>query len=228
MPKAIIQRTSKLSSKSINYLQRLCDAHEEGEVAALIKPQYHYPKTNQVYVKVQYQRANGKPYDFNKRINQATQHAQIDITKCPYATIKYLINNFPKSKVSVNKSNLLIPYTPVTQAISQAYQVLPADTVIEYDTSQPNLISLSTPTTMGTQQGTTGVPSSTNAPVQTMVQPTQTTQTQPVLPGVDLLVIAAIMATLQAAGVGAQAPPQVQPKATKMKIKEPDTYDGKN
>ncbi|KIO18678.1 hypothetical protein M407DRAFT_31659 [Tulasnella calospora MUT 4182] len=111
MPKAVIQRTSKLSSKSINYLQRLCDTHEEGEVAALIKPQYHYPKMNQVYVK----------------------HARIDITKCPYATIEYLINNFPKSEVSVNKSNLLIPYTPVTQAISRAYQVLPVDTVIEYD-----------------------------------------------------------------------------------------------
>ncbi|KIO33215.1 hypothetical protein M407DRAFT_18073 [Tulasnella calospora MUT 4182] len=133
MPKATIQRTSKLSSKTIDYLQILRNAHEEGEVAALIKPQYHYPKTNQVYAKVQYQQRNGEPYDFNKRVTRATQHARIDITKCPYATLEYLLDNFPKAEVSFTKTNLLIPYTPVAQAIDRAYQVLPIDTIIEYD-----------------------------------------------------------------------------------------------
>ncbi|KIO24596.1 hypothetical protein M407DRAFT_26023 [Tulasnella calospora MUT 4182] len=133
MPKAVIQRTSKLSTKTIDYLQRLRDAHEEGEVATLVKPQYRYPKTNQVYAKVQYQQANGKPYDFSKRITRATQHARIDITKCPYAILEYLLDNFPRSEISFTKSNLLIPYTPVAQAIARAYQVLPIDTVIEYD-----------------------------------------------------------------------------------------------
>ncbi|KIO30086.1 hypothetical protein M407DRAFT_20753 [Tulasnella calospora MUT 4182] len=118
MPKAAVQGTSKLSSKTINYLQRLHDAHEEGEVAALIKPQYHYPKTNQVYAKVQYQQCNGKPYDFDKRVTHATQHTHINITKCPYATLEYLFNNFPKAEVSFTKLNLLIPYTPVAQAIA--------------------------------------------------------------------------------------------------------------
>ncbi|KIO27589.1 hypothetical protein M407DRAFT_23134 [Tulasnella calospora MUT 4182] len=133
MPKAILQKSSKLSTKTIDYLQRLRNAHEEGEVATLVKPQYCYPKTNQVYAKVQYQQANGKPYDFSKQITRATQHARIDITSCPYATLEYLLNNFPKAEISVNKSNLLIPYAPVTQAIARAYQVLPVDTIIEYD-----------------------------------------------------------------------------------------------
>ncbi|KIO16685.1 hypothetical protein M407DRAFT_33670 [Tulasnella calospora MUT 4182] len=113
MPKAVIQRTSKLSAKTIDYLQRLRDAHEEEEVATLIKPQYRYPRTNQVYAKVQYQQANGKPYNFSKRITCATQHARIDITKCPYATLEYLLDNFPRSEISFTKLNLLIPYTPV-------------------------------------------------------------------------------------------------------------------
>ncbi|KIO18462.1 hypothetical protein M407DRAFT_31885 [Tulasnella calospora MUT 4182] len=133
MPKAVLQKSSKLSTKTIDYLQRLRDAHEEGEVATLVKPRYQYPKTNQVYAKVQYQQANGKPYDFSKRIIRATQHACIDITRCPYATLEYLLDNFPKAEISVNKSNLLIPYTPVTQAVTRAYQVLPVDTIIEYD-----------------------------------------------------------------------------------------------
>ncbi|KIO21898.1 hypothetical protein M407DRAFT_28534 [Tulasnella calospora MUT 4182] len=126
-------KISKLSSKTIEYLQRLRNAHKEGEIAALVKPKYGYPKTNQVHTKFQYQRPDGKPYDFDKRILRTTQHIRIDITKCPNATLAYLVNNFPKSEVSISKSNLLIPYTPVTQAIAQAYQVLPIDTIIEYD-----------------------------------------------------------------------------------------------
>ncbi|KIO29704.1 hypothetical protein M407DRAFT_21127 [Tulasnella calospora MUT 4182] len=179
MPKAAAQSTSKLSSKIIEYLQRLRDAHEEGEVAALVKPQYHYPKTNQVYAKVQYQQRNGKPYDFNKRITRATQHARINITKF-----------FP----STPSSNTKVYERPV-----------------------------------GTQQGTTGVQSSTSTPSQTTALPTQSTQPiqQPIVPTIDPNMLAAIMAALQMAGLGAQAPPQPQPKATKMKIKEPDTYDGK-
>ncbi|KIO24118.1 hypothetical protein M407DRAFT_26475 [Tulasnella calospora MUT 4182] len=133
MPTAAIQKTSKLSSKTIEYLQRLRDAHEEGEVAALLKPQYRYPETDQVHAKVQYQQRNGKPYDFDKRILRTTQHVRIDITKSPNVTLAYLVNNFPKSEVSINKSNLLVPYVPVAQAIDRAYQVLPIDIVIEYE-----------------------------------------------------------------------------------------------
>ncbi|KIO16629.1 hypothetical protein M407DRAFT_33725 [Tulasnella calospora MUT 4182] len=105
--------------------------------------------------------------------------------------------------------------------------------------SQPNLVSLNTLTTMGTPQGTTGVQPSTNAPIQTTAQPVQPIQqpmqpTQPVqqliVPTVDPNIVAAIIAALQMARLGAQAlaQPQSQPKATKMKIKEPDTYDGKS
>ncbi|KIO15853.1 hypothetical protein M407DRAFT_34537 [Tulasnella calospora MUT 4182] len=133
MPKAALQKTQKLSSKTIEYLQRLRDTHEEEEVDTLLKPKYRYPKTNQVYAKVQYLQRNNQPYDFDKRILRATQHVHIDITKCPSATLVYLLNNFPKSEVSINKGNLLVPYTPVTQAISRAYQVLPIDTVIKYE-----------------------------------------------------------------------------------------------
>ncbi|KIO23646.1 hypothetical protein M407DRAFT_26931 [Tulasnella calospora MUT 4182] len=133
MPKAVLQKTSKLSTKTIDYLQRLRDVHKESEVATLLKPHYQYPLTNRVYAKVQYQRPNREPYDFDKRILRATQRTCINITKIPTATLTYLVNNFPKSKVSISKSNLLIPYTPVTQAIAQAYQVLPIDTIIEYD-----------------------------------------------------------------------------------------------
>ncbi|KIO25098.1 hypothetical protein M407DRAFT_25531 [Tulasnella calospora MUT 4182] len=184
-----------------------------------------------------------EPPGHNPQSSQNTQkqvepndHARIDITKCPCVTLKYLLNNFPKSEVSFTKSNLLVPYTPVTQAISRAYQVLPIDTVIEYNTfnlprstSSPNLISLNTPTIMGTQQGTTGVPSSTSTPGQPTqpMQPTQPIQ-QPTLPTIDPNILAAIIAALQVAGLGTQAPPQAQPKATKMKIKEPNTYDGKS
>ncbi|KIO22922.1 hypothetical protein M407DRAFT_27567 [Tulasnella calospora MUT 4182] len=132
MPKAVLQKPSKLSARTKEYLQRLRDAHKEGEVATVLKPRYQYPTTNQVYTKVQYQRPDRRPYDFDKRILRTTQHTRIDITKCPHTTLAYLINNFPKSEVS-SKSYLLIPYTPVTQAISQAYQVLPIDTNIEYD-----------------------------------------------------------------------------------------------
>ncbi|KIO26353.1 hypothetical protein M407DRAFT_24320 [Tulasnella calospora MUT 4182] len=133
MPKAALQKTQKLSSKTIEYLQRLRDTYEEEEVTALLKPKHRYPKTNQVYTKVQYLRRDNQPYDFDKCVLCATQHARIDITKCPSTTLVYLLNNFPKSEVSISKANLLVPYTPVTQAISRAYQVLPTDTVIEYE-----------------------------------------------------------------------------------------------
>ncbi|KIO18677.1 hypothetical protein M407DRAFT_31658 [Tulasnella calospora MUT 4182] len=214
MPKAALQKTQKLSTKTIDYLQRLRDTHEEGEVATLVKPQYRYPKTYQVYAKVQYQQRNGKPYDFNKRITRATQHARIDITKCPYATLEYLLDNFPRSEVSINKSYLLIPYTPVPQAISRAYQALPIDTIVEYDI----------------MSGGTGIPSSsTNVPI----PPTQSTQqpSQSTLPPIDPNLIAAIITAMQMSGLGAQVPPpppQPQPKTTKMKIKEPEVYDGKS
>ncbi|KIO19282.1 hypothetical protein M407DRAFT_31072 [Tulasnella calospora MUT 4182] len=133
MPKAVLQKTQKLSTKTIEYLQRLRDTHEEEEVIALLKPKHRYRKTNQVYAKVQYLRQDNQPYDFDKRILRATQHVRIDITNCPSATLIYLLNNFPKSEVSISKANLLVPYTTVTQAISRAYQVLPIDTVIEYE-----------------------------------------------------------------------------------------------
>ncbi|KIO27590.1 hypothetical protein M407DRAFT_23137 [Tulasnella calospora MUT 4182] len=133
MPKAVIQKSSKLSAKTKEYLQKLRDAHDEGEVSKLLEPKYHYPKTNQVYAKVQYQQCNREPYDFNKQIIRATQHTRIDITRCPHATIEYLLDNFPKSEISFTKSNLLVPYTPNTQAISRAYRVLPIDTIIEYE-----------------------------------------------------------------------------------------------
>ncbi|KIO20916.1 hypothetical protein M407DRAFT_29470 [Tulasnella calospora MUT 4182] len=133
MPKAFVQKTSKLSPKTNEYLQRLRDIKEEAEVLALIEPQYQYPSTNQVYTAVHYIQPNEKPYDFTKRRIKATQHACIDITHCPSATLAYLIDNFPESEISFTRTNLLVPYTPVTQAIARAYQVLPIDTVAEYD-----------------------------------------------------------------------------------------------
>ncbi|KIO25447.1 hypothetical protein M407DRAFT_25249 [Tulasnella calospora MUT 4182] len=133
MPKASIQKTSRLSPKTNEYLQRLRDIKEEYKVIALIEPQYQYPSANQVYTAVHYIKPNGKPYDFTKRKAKATQHTRIDITHCPSTTLAYLIDNFPKSEVSFTRTNLLIPYTPVTQTIARAYQVLPIDTVVEYD-----------------------------------------------------------------------------------------------
>ncbi|KAG8946349.1 hypothetical protein FRC04_011895 [Tulasnella sp. 424] len=54
------------------------------------------------------------------------------------------------------------------------------------------------------------------------------TQTQAMLPpGIDANMIAAILAALQASGVSAQTQ-STTTKAAKIKIKEPDTYDGKN
>ncbi|KIO18607.1 hypothetical protein M407DRAFT_31745 [Tulasnella calospora MUT 4182] len=133
MPKASIQKTSRLSPQTNEYLRRLRDIKEEYEVIDLIEPRYQYPSTNQVYAPVRYLQPNGRPYDFTKRKAKATQHARIDITNCPSATLAYLIDNFPESEISFTKTNLLIPYTPVTRAIERAYQVLPFDTVAEYD-----------------------------------------------------------------------------------------------
>ncbi|KAG8940952.1 hypothetical protein FRC04_004866 [Tulasnella sp. 424] len=182
-----IQETSRLSPKTNKYLQRLQEIKEEQQVLDLIEPQYQYPITEQVFKPVEYYTTNGKPYNFKKRIAQATKHTRIDITDCPSATLTYLIDTFPESDISFSYTNLLIPYIPTTSSLLRAYQVLPADTVVKYDSSNSS------------------------------------TQTQPTLPtGVDANMIAAIIATLQASGVGAQAQ-STTTKTTKIKIKEPDT-----
>ena len=134
MPKAPrLQIESRLSPSTQEYLQQLRNLKEEFEVLDLIEPQYEYPETNQVYVPVVYTKANGKPYNFKKRIAKATKHTRIDITFCPSETLAYLIDNFPESDISFTRTNLLIPYVPTTQALERAYQVLPIDTVPEYD-----------------------------------------------------------------------------------------------
>ncbi|KAG8942775.1 hypothetical protein FRC04_003506 [Tulasnella sp. 424] len=173
-----LQETSRLSPKTNEYLQRLREIKEEQQVLDLIEPQYQYPITEQVFKPVEYYATNGKPYNFKKRIAQATKHTRIDITDCPSATLAYLIDTFPESDISFSCTNLLIPYVPTTSSLLRAYQVLPADTIAEYDRVDPNLI-------------------------------------------------AAIVAALQASGVGTQVQPTTT-KTTRMKIKEPDTYDGKN
>ncbi|KAG8891761.1 hypothetical protein FRC01_014525, partial [Tulasnella sp. 417] len=96
---------------------------------------------------------------------------------------------------------------------------------------------------MGSGQGTTNVGSTTSAPAQstsTPVQtsntpnPTSTSTTQPSANpqltlqglGIDPALIATIVTALQAASIGTQTQAPVA-KSTKMKIKEPEPYNGK-
>ncbi|KAG8898058.1 hypothetical protein FRC00_003425 [Tulasnella sp. 408] len=241
MPKVPqLQKESRLNPSTREYLKNLRNIKEEFEVNSLIKPQHKYPRTNQVYVPVVYLKPNGQPYSFRKRIAKATHHSRIDITHCPPATLAYLIDNFPESDISFTNTNLLIPYVPTSEAITRAYQVLPIDTVIEYDRHRSRSVSSSSSMDGEANESSnlteTGPAITVQPPSQQPLQQPQPAyqpapqQLNNILTGMqglslgpqaDPALIAAIIAALQTAGVGTH-------KATKMKIKEPDEYDGKN
>ncbi|KAG9033066.1 hypothetical protein FS837_002554, partial [Tulasnella sp. UAMH 9824] len=236
-----LQEESQLSPNTLEYLHRLRNIKEEFEVLDLIEPQYEYPVTAQVFTPAVYLKANGAPYDFRKRISKATKHSCIDITHCPLETLASLLDTFPASDISFTRTNLLIPYIPTIKAIARAYKVLPVDTIIEYE-KLPYLqyrdqsdTSDSTTDSMAEHQSNHESPLNVPGPLPSIeVQPpTPQTNFNNALPGIqglnlgtqiDPTIVAAVIATLQMAGIGAQA----QPKATKMKIKEPEKYNGKN
>ncbi|KAG9020597.1 hypothetical protein FS837_008059, partial [Tulasnella sp. UAMH 9824] len=242
MPKAPrLKEESQLSPSTLEYLQRLRNIKEEFEVLDLIEPQYEYPVTAQVFTPVVYLKANGAPYNFRKRISKATKHSCIDITHCPPETLAYHLDTFPGSDISFTRTNLLIPYVPTTKAIARAYKVLPVDTVIEYEKllylqyRDQSDTSDSTTDSMAEHQLNHESPLNVPEPLPSIkVQPpTPQTNFNNALPSIqglnlgtqiDPTIVAAVIAALQTAGIGAQA----QPKATKMKIKEPEKYDGKN
>ncbi|KAG8928456.1 hypothetical protein FRC01_005934, partial [Tulasnella sp. 417] len=217
MPKAYAirrQDPTRLSQKTALYLQRLQDIKEEHQVLDLIEPQYQYPVTPKVHTPVIYLNKYNKPYDFKKKATRATQHTRIDITHCPPATLAYLVDNFPESDISFSRTNLLVPYIPTNEALTRAYQVLPTDTTAEYKSSP-----------MGSHQNSPTLPPTGLPPVlQTGFQslnlgaPSTTTQGATI----DQNMLAAIIAAVQMANNQSQVN-----RSSKVKIKEPEPYDGK-
>ncbi|KIO19210.1 hypothetical protein M407DRAFT_31134 [Tulasnella calospora MUT 4182] len=86
--------------------------------------------------------------------------------------------------------------------------------VLTQTTSSPNVAALNSSTI-----STAPVVATLNSPTASTA-PVMTTQIDPAL-------LAAIIGAMQTAGLGTTAPAP-QPKATKMKIREPEVYDGKN
>ncbi|KIO19364.1 hypothetical protein M407DRAFT_31001 [Tulasnella calospora MUT 4182] len=118
--------------RKIKFGPKTLEANEEKRVTILLEPKKHYPTTSQVFSPVRYLTKQGKPYDFQKRRNKATQHTLIDITNCPRDTLAHLINLFPLCDISFSGTNLLIPYVPAQETLDKAYQVLPIDTIAEF------------------------------------------------------------------------------------------------